>query len=523
MNTSYESLLQLGQDWQKFERPQLLNGAPDYTEAYQSKAYNQLEGYQDRLNSFDVSSWPIAQQVDWHLLRAQMNGFDFDHRVLKPWVRDPAFYQTVMTEQSDVPTQAGPVHDAILDLWTYQFPLTATEQGRLIQELAVIPPLSKQAQKNLTGNAKDLWLAGIRNIQAQSMELNALKVHVQSTKNIKLLAAIDSAIQSTDELAVWLTESAPEKTGPSGVGKDNYTWYQQNVHYVPYSWEEEVTLLKRELARAWSSLKQEEQHNRGIPMQEAASTEEELNIMAEQSATRMITFLADNNIMTVEDYFEPELREHLTTFVPADERNFFSIVAHHDPLPLLTHSYHWIDMANAARYPNSSTIRQGPLPYNIYDNRSEGIATAVEEIFMNAGLYDDNPRSRELIWILLAQRAARGLGSLYAHANMMDMAEAGTVHMNWTPRKWMGNEPNLLQYEQQLYLRQPGYGTSYMTGKFLIDNLLATRTKQMEGEDYGLTDFFDELNSVGIIPVSLTHWQLTGDATDIEIILPNLD
>ena len=64
----------------------------------------------------------------------------------------------------------------------------------------------------------------------------------------------------------------------------------------------------------------------------------------------------------------------------------------------------------------------------MFDSKNEGIATAVEEIFMHAGLYDDNPRSREIVWIMLAQRAARGLGSLYAHANMMNMEEAFNVN-----------------------------------------------------------------------------------------------
>ena len=63
---------------------------------------------------------------------------------------------------------------------------------------------------------------------------------------------------------------------------------------------------------------------------------------------------------------------------------------------------------------------------------------------MHAGLYDDSPRSRELVWIMLAQRAARGLGSLYAHANEMTMEEAGVVHMEWTPRGWMKTEKELL-------------------------------------------------------------------------------
>ena len=140
---------------------------------------------------------------------------------------------------------------------------------------------------------------------------------------------------------------------------------------------------------------------------------------------------------------------------------------------------------------------------------------------MHAGLYEDNPRSRELVWIMLAQRAARGLGSLYAHANEMTMAEAGTVHVEWTPRGWMGNEPELMKFEQQLYLRQPGYGTSYVTGKYLLERLLARRSKQMEaaGEDYALADFYGELNEAGNIPIALVQWQLTGDDADIRRML----
>ena len=41
------------------------------------------------------------------------------------------------------------------------------------------------------------------------------------------------------------------------------------------------------------------------------------------------------------------------------------------------------------------------------------MATAVEEMFMQAGLYDDETFTRDC-HIMIAQRAARGLGSLYA-------------------------------------------------------------------------------------------------------------
>ena len=131
---------------------------------------------------------------------------------------------------------------------------------------------------------------------------------------------------------------------------------------------------------------------------------------------------------------------------------------------------------------------------------------------MHAGLYDDSPRSRELVWILLAQRAARGLGSLYAHANEMTMEEAGGVHMTGTPRGWMSTEPDLLLFEQHLYLRQPGYGTSYVTGKYLLERTLgdATRLAAARGEALPLGTFFDRLNAIDSVPISLARWEMTG-------------
>ena len=53
-----------------------------------------------------------------------MNGFDFYARVLQPWARDPAYYMSVWTEQSDTPAHEGTIHHDIVELWTYEFPLS---------------------------------------------------------------------------------------------------------------------------------------------------------------------------------------------------------------------------------------------------------------------------------------------------------------------------------------------------------------------------------------------------------------
>ncbi len=510
--STHDDLVELFRDWRSFETPPLLDGAPDYTaERFEARQTGYL-ALRARLDAFDISDWPIPEQVDWHLVRAEMNGYDFNRRVLRPWARDPAFYKTVWTYRSDVPAHEGPTHHALVELWTYEFPLSEDEQQRLASELAVIPPLTEQAKINLTGNARDLWVTGIRDIRGQGEVLEQLVATAGDDASAELAAAIGEAISATEELAAWLESEAPKKTGPSGIGKDNYTWYQQNVHLVPLTWEDEVRLLQRELDRAWSSLKLEEQRNRDLPPMEAAGSPEEYEARALEAVDRIMRFLEEQEIVTVADYMKPALLAHMGAYVPVENRNFFWITAHYDPAPLFTHFYHWFELARMDNEPHPSPIRQGALLYNIFDSRNEGTATGVEEMFMHAGLYDDSPRSRELVWILLAQRAARGLGSLYAHANEMTMQEAGGVHMEWTPRGWMKTEEDLLIFEQHLYLRQPGYGTSYVTGKYLLERTLADYAKQREdrGEEFRLKDFFDTLNRIDSIPISLARWEMTG-------------
>ena len=513
----YQKLVELFNEWREFESPPLLNGAPDYTASRFKEDRKIFRSLQKRLNKINVASWAIPQQIDWHVVRAEMNGYDFNYRVLRPWERDPAFYQTVWTYKSDVPAHEGPTNHAILELWTYDFPLTQDEQRRLTKELRVVPPLLEQARENLVGNARDLWIAGTENFRRQEKRLDSLSKklsqHHPNSLHPSVRGALSRAKQSTQSFVKWLDAQAMYKNGPSGIGKENYTWYQQNVHLVPFSWEEEVSLLKRELDRAWSSLVLEEQKNQGLPPLVAANTAEEFEAMAEKGVQRLLGFLSEKKIMPIKPNMEPALREHMGQFVPEDQRNFFSIGMHYDPVPLYSHFYHWFDLAQMRDEPHSSPIRREPLLYNIFDSKSEGIATGVEEIFMHAGLYEDSPRSKEIIWIMLAQRAARGLGSLYAHANMMTMEEAGKVHVKWTPRGWMEREPHLLRFEQHLYLRQPGYGTCYVTGKYLIEGLIAEYAEQVEGQgkQFVMKDFFKKFNDAGNIPVELVRWEITGN------------
>jgi hypothetical protein len=510
---NYTSLVSLFKDWRAFEKPPLLKGAPDYTVLSFNKRLPAFKRLQSRLNEIDTSSMTIEQKVDWMLVWAEMNGYDFNHRVLKPWNRDPAFYKTIFTERSDVPAHEGPTHHAVIDLWKYTFPLSVADKNNLINQLKVIIPLNEQAKLNLTGNAKELWIAGINDIQSQNDDLNELLTKPGVKQDSDLQNIINQSMASTEKLVKWLEAESYKKTGPSGIGKENYNWYAKNVHLVPMTWDDQVVLLKRELSRAWSSLKLEEHRNRNLPMLIEANTVEDYDALKEKSVKSFLKFLDQQQLLTMKNYYEPALREHQGNFVPKEKRNFFLITMHYDPRPLYSHFYHWFELAQMDLEPHASEIRRDPLLYNIFDSRNEGMATAIEEIFMNAGLYDDNPRVREIVYILIAQRAARGLGSLYAHANEMTMEEAGKIHAQYTPRGWMKTEKKLLKFEQHLYMRLPGYGTSYITGKHLIDEAMAEYAREMElsGKTFSIRDFLDRMNQIGSVPPSIGALELTGN------------
>ena len=523
-DTSRDLLENIFIEWRSFEKPPKYRGAPDYRKKTFDSRMIEFEQLRKRLNEIDKASLDTESQVDWTLIWAEMNGFEFNYNILKPWERDPAFYKSLWMNRSDVPAHEGPTHHMVVEVWQYDFPLSKKQLQKLVNELSIIPAFNEQAKTNLTGNARDLWIAGIRDIENQASNLESLKTFPGVKSNKELIEVIDKSIKSTKALSEWLKDESKNKSGPSGIGKDNYTWYQKNVHLVPLTWDDEVMLLKRELARAWSSLKLEEHKNRNLPELTSASNQEEYIKKARDASKDLIEFLDKQQVINVKDYYKDALDERLGKFVPEDTRNFFWITAHLDPKPLYSHFFHWFELAEMDLNPNENIIRKEAVLYNIFDSRNEGVATSVEEMFMQAGLYESNPRSKEIVYILIAQRAARGLGSLYAHANLMTMEEAGKIHSEYTPRGWMKTEKELLIFEQHLYLRQPGYGTSYITGKYLFENALAEYSRINEKDpNSNLKKFFNKLIEIGSIPMTLFHWELNNDPSILTDIIPGIN
>jgi len=514
-STRYEDLVTLFGEWRSFQKPKVVDGVPDYTSSAMAAQQRELASYQKRLAAIDTTGWPISRQVDWHVVRAEMNGLAFDHRVRRPWANNPAFYVTVFTEESDQPAREGPFALGAVELWTYAFPLTAENAATVDTGIRAIPKLLAQAKGNLTGTGKDLWTWGTKSIRQQASDLQELSAKVTDAA---LKADVDRAKKATDDFAAWLDSKAPSKTGPSGVGVDNYDWYLKNVQLAPYTWRDEVAIMERELARAHALLAMEEQRNAKLPAQTPIASAEEYDRRFGAAVTEYIAYLKDHEILEIRDYMDPALRARIGNYRPGP-REFFSEVDYRDPELMRTHGYHWFDKGRMEHIPHPSPIRRGALLYNIFNTRTEGHATGWEELMMQAGMFDARPRTRELLYILLAERAARALGELKMHSNEFTLEQASAFASANTPRGWLSLDGNLVRGEQHLYLQQPGYGTSYLIGKIEIEKLLAERRREL-GEGFTMKRFMEEFDAAGLVPAALVRWELTGrKSEDVERML----
>ncbi len=519
-STEYGDLVALHKEFREAQKPNIVEGVPDYSEAAMETQRLELEKLKGRLAAIDSSSWPIAQRVDYQLVRAEMNGLDFDHRVLRPWSRNPGFYAAVEQGPTDVPAREGPVNYGTLLLWKYRFPLPAGDIPEFRTKLHAIPKLLDQARTNLVEEAKDLWFAGARKKSGEIAALSNL-IAVLTEHHPDLVPDAERAKAAVEDFRAWIEEKQRTMTAPSGIGIENYNWYMKNVHLVPYTWEEQRLILELELSRALAALKLEENRNRNAPALVPPANEEEFKRRQEEADDEFIEFLQKEEIFTVPPYFRDALRRPTvigdrplgaSRFIPADRfRDFFTIIDYSDPLPMRCHNMHWLDWAMYVHEPHADPIRREPLLYSIWDSRAEGLATAMEEMMMHAGLFDrKSPKVRELIYILVANRCARGLGDLRMHSNEFTLEQAVEFSSSWTPYNWFPKEGNSAWGDAILYLNQPGYGASYIVGKAQILKLLADSSHGMKPGEFGLKKWWDTFHATGLIPMSLIRWEMTG-------------
>ncbi len=475
---------------------------PDYGPDAIATKLGELGDLQHELDSFAVTEWPVGHQVEFLAVRAKMDEEEFTLRVSKPWSRDPGFYV-----------------DRMLRLTFTELPVEGDALAEFRRQLDAIPGLVAQGKRNLVDVAADYADLAIFNLSNSDGVGHGFPYRAEPPPGVlgwyddlleraqtlqpELVENIEVSRAAIESFRGWLVANRSTMTANAGVGRAAFDWYLKHVKLVPYSSDEIVTLGQRELDRLWALYALERHRNRNLPEIEISGSAAEYQSRIDETDGAIRRFLEEQDIITIPDYIG-ELSTNVPWIVRDGGPNFWEQIQFRNPTPDHLHAVipgHRFDGVVERNNPH-------PVRRRLNDGvRVEGWAVYLEEAVMNAGLLDDQPRVRELIYLFGIFRAARMPADVWLQLNEMTADEVADYWIERVPYL----DRDVARVDAEIYLRRPpGYGLGYTTGMLQMQSLLAERKRQL-GDAFSLRDFHDELMASGRLPLSLVHWEMTGN------------
>jgi hypothetical protein len=517
--SGYQQLVTLDKEFLEFAKPKQVDGIPDYGSEAMKAQKKGLENLRQRLAAIDADSWPTNQKVDYLLVWARLNELDFAHRVMRPWARDPTLYLDLVNRLPyiEVPVPEGKAAPAGPRKLHPVIPRMSKTEFR--NKLQAVPEIMAEAQTNLTvpvGELAHITLFHLENFDGVGarepyrdeppdgtigwyQDLCERLAQHQSD----LVSDCQNALKALEGYRDWLKAKVDEMPQSAAIGIDNFNWYLKYVRLVPFTVDELEAHGERELQRYRVSYIIERNKNRNLPELKLTESREEHEERTRKAEQKIRALIAWQDLLTIPDYMPPEFETDVFWSSRAPiKRHFWEEIQFRNALNNHIHASipgHRFDVR--LRDHLTSPIRR---TYNDW-NRRQGWAVYLEEMFVLAGLTDDNPRAAELFYAALMKRASRIFAETKMHSGEFTLAEANQLMIDSVPFM----EEDLGRYDLEGYLRRPGGGSSYQIGKIQVEQLMFDRATQL-GDEFNLKAFHDEFLSKGIIPVTLIRWEMTG-------------
>ena len=507
----YADLVTLFTAFDSWRKPPAVDGVVDFSPATVEKRRAELRDFQAKLSDFAVASWDRHRQIDYLAVRAQMDLQDFNLNILKPWARDPGMYV-----------------DELQELAYTDLPLKGAALADFRARLRTIPAYLGQAKFNLDAVAADYADLALHSLShgdgvGHGMPYRAVEpegligwfadLHGRAQKQQpELVGEITAAETAIVGFRDWLTTARPTMTARAGVGKPAYDWFLANVRLMPFTSDEVVTIAKRELTRYWADYTTERHRNRKLPELQLPRSAAEYEAQLAGTDAKIRKWLKDEEIITIPDYIPGTYQEvgfNAPWIVRPTGPMFWEQIQFRDASPDHLHATfpgHRFDGMTAKRVTDPIRSRIGD------SGRTEGWGFYLEETALQLGLFDDRPRTRELIYIFGLFRAARTIGDVEMQRNAMTVGETMQFWKKWTPYL----DDNVARTDAGIYIRRPpGYGMTYTIGAIQLQKLLVDRRRQL-GEKFSLRDYHDYLMNTGRLPVSLLRYDLTGYDDEVQ-------
>jgi uncharacterized protein (DUF885 family) len=508
-------------DVNRMERP---GGTRDWSLASIEKRRKDLEQFEARWKKIDANAWPVPEQVDYRLMGSALSRVQWELTVNPRWKRDPNFYieqtLTPVVEALDVP---GPYNEQ--------------SSREILARIENIPSILKEAEGNLTNPPAPFASAAIQALDNIRPRLHEMATALQPSTTLKaeeLNAATDRAAEALEKFRQSLQKKLPSLPQETALGRDAYVFFLKHVALLPYSPEELLAMGRQEWDRAVAFEAFEKNRNREVPPLKMATDMDDWIKDAAAKELQIREFLKTRGILTVPDWLQhytlrsmPEYLRALQGFgetddftspsrmtdncirymtEPSPKLGYFWRATAMDPRPLCVHEGipgHYFQLC-------LSWKQEDPIRRHYYDSTAnEGIGFYAEEMMLQAGLFDDSPHTREIIYNFMRLRALRVEVDVKLALGQFTLRQAEKYLQEKVPM-----DAQTAHSEAIAFSTGPGQAFTYQIGKLQILKFLAEARIQ-QGDKFNLRAFHDFLWKNGNVPIALQQWEYLGKTNDL--------
>lgn len=475
-----------------------------------------------RWKKLDAAKWPVPQQVDYQLLGSALARVHWELDLNRRWQRDPTFYvDQTMT--------------AVLEMLLPPPPFDEARSAELIARLRNIPSLLEDAKENLQQPAAPfakLAIDSLADIRAQLQVVgHDVAPLLTGSHGREVPPAIEQATTALESFHTWLEKSLPAMTASTAVGRDAYEYFLKHVALYPFTPEQLLEMSRQEWARSVAFEQEESQRNKSVPPLKMFATIDDQVKRTSEMESDIRDFLAKQEILTVptdfphytirpipaylaalggfselDDFTGPSrLKQDCVRWAPnpSEKLGYFANASARDPRPDLVHEGipgHYMQLWLSWRH--ADLIRQ-----HYYDSgANEGLGFYAEEMMLQAGLFDDSPHTREIIYNFMRLRALRVEVDVKLALGEFTLTQAADYLSRMVPM-----DKATARGEAALFATTPGQAISYQTGKLQITMFLA-EARLKAGDHFDLKAFNDFVWRNGNVPLALQRAEWFGES-----------
>jgi len=512
-----------GDDIPRIARPP--GWTPDWSAPVVAARRRDLARFEARWRALADPGRPVAEQVDRRLLGSALARVRWELDGVRLWRRDPGFYlaQTL-----------GALVDALLP----PPPFTPARGRQVVERLASFPRTLADGRANLDQGVEPfarLALADLEDIGPRLRQaMAALRPLLDAESRPRLDRETAGAVAALEGYRAWLRSKAGGMPAAVAVGRDAYVAFLRQVALLPFSPEQILAVGRQEWARSVAAEALESRRDRGLPELPLFASQAAQIARARRDELAIRGFLERRGILTVPAWMphyvylplpgylaplagfgegtdfpladggggEPPARP-ATRYVPppSPALGYFALSMARDPRADMVHEGipgHGFQLALSRRHPDE--IRR-----HWYDSSAnEGLGFYCEEMMLEMGLFDDSPRTREMIWSYARLRALRVEVDVRLALGTFSIDQAADYLRAAVPM-----DAATARSEAAAFAAAPGFAIGYQVGKLQIVQLLA-EARLRQGKDFDLRAFHDWVWRNGNVPLALQRWELLG-------------